>query len=86
MTAARCLVRMIFFFKTILRTLAGKGFVYQRQDGLWQFTSAGVAALEYGHELSYSKRVCEVDATVAIKDCTTYELLVRLRDAGWSWH
>jgi hypothetical protein len=58
----------------------------QREDqqSKWRFTAVGVSKLIVGYEITgESKHVLDRGLSLELEDCTTYQLLCRLREQNW---
>ena len=52
---------------------------------LYVLSDAGAKALEVASVLTHPKLVCEPREGLPLADCTAYELVRKLMDAGWGW-
>lgn len=69
----------------LMDLLSGVGLVQSVGDATYCLTQIGLRSLQQAWTLCVPQRVCERRPELAIEDCTCYELICRLSDAGWRW-
>ena len=70
-----------------IHELMGLGLVdksYSSSDDRFVLTSKALASLDYGPILTEAANVAEV-RNLPLEDCTTYELMLKLRESGFQW-
>ena len=72
----------------LMQMLTGGFVCLERSAGgwnLWRLTQHGLRGIEFTTHLHKPLPLCDVRESVALKDATIFELLLRLQDNGWTW-
>ena len=71
--------------RRILSDMMAEGWVCRVGDDGWRLSLSGVKQLRVSQLVDSPKSICDIPPELALEDMTSWQLLKKLQDLGWSW-